>query len=76
MVGTGATRRELIPLASVDKNTSFGAFANKFMRDIRGDVAITGTRLVDQEVLELKQGWHKLYSHCLEQIDGSFHLKI
>ena len=72
MVGTGATRVELIPLASVDKNTSFGAFANKFMRDIRGDVAITGTRLLDQEVLELKQGWHKLYSHCLEQIDGRF----
>ncbi len=36
MVGTEATRVELIPLASVGINTSFGAFANKFLSDFRG----------------------------------------
>ncbi len=26
----------------------------------------------DQEALVLKQGWYKLYSHCLDHIDGRF----
>ncbi len=43
--------------------------ANKFMRDVRGGGAITGTRLLDQEVLELKRGWYKLFAHCLEHIN-------
>ena len=72
MVGNGAARVDLIPLASVNIHTSFGAFANKFMSDITGGVAITGTRLLDREVLALKKEWYKLFAHCLENIDERF----
>jgi hypothetical protein len=72
MVGDGAARVDLIPLASVNIHTSFGAFANKFMSDITGGVVITGTRLLDREVLALKREWYKLFAHCLENIDARF----
>ncbi len=34
MVGTGGARTEMTPVEAVDGNTSFGAYANKFIRDI------------------------------------------
>jgi len=57
MVGTGPVRTELIPIASVDSDTLFGAFTNKFVRDYSGDVPITGTggRLNRGEIRELKK---------------------
>ncbi len=33
MVGTGGTRTELLPLASVNVDTAFGAYANRFIKD-------------------------------------------
>ena len=52
-----------IPIASVDIDTSLGAFANKFIRDHSGDAAITGTggRLTRGEVLQLKNN----SIHCM-----------
>ena len=74
MVGTWTVRTQLIPIASVDIDTSFGAFANKFIRDHSGDAAITGTggRLTRGEVLQLKKQFHTLYDLCLQQIDVRF----
>jgi hypothetical protein len=74
MVGTGPghTALILIPLNSVTVNTSFGAYANKFLLDIRDGGAIHGTRLHEREILELKKSWHKLYAHFLQQIDARF----
>ena len=72
MVGTGPGRTALIPLNSVTVNTSFGAYANKFLLDIRDGGAIHGTRLHEREILELKKSWHKLYAHFLQQIDARF----
>ena len=74
MVGTGPVRTEIIPVATVDGDTSFGAYTNKFIRDHSGDAVITGTggRLTRGEVIELKKEFYKLYAHCLEQIDARF----
>ena len=74
MVGTGPVRTELIPIASVDSDTLFGAFTNKFVRDYSGDVPITGTegRLNRGEIRELKQEFYRLYAHCLKEIDARF----
>ena len=72
MVGSGGTRAELIPLASVVVNTSFGAYGNKFILDNSGAAAVHGTPLVAREILLLKQSWHKLYAHCIKQIDSRF----
>jgi hypothetical protein len=74
MVGTGTVRTQLIPIASVDIDTSLGAFANKFIRDHSGDAAITGTGggLTRGEVLQLKKQFHTLYDLCLQQIDVRF----
>ncbi len=67
-------RTQLIPIASVDIDTSLGAFANKFIRDHSEDAAITGTggRLTRGEVLLLKKKFHTLYDLCLQQIDVRF----
>ena len=43
MVGRGPLRKDMIPLASLNADTPFGAFVNKFMRDHTGDVPMTGT---------------------------------
>lgn len=74
MVGRGEVRTEIIPLESIDISTSFGAFTNKFIRDHSGAAPITGTgtRLVPQQVLHLKQNFYKLFVHCIEQIDSRF----
>ena len=72
MVGTGGARTNLISLESVDVNTSFGAYANKFVQNNSGRAAVHGTALDDRQVLSLKKSWHKLYAHCLQQIDSRF----
>ncbi len=74
MVGTGPVRTEIIPIASVDRDTSFGAYTNKFIRDHSDDAVITGTggRLTLGEVIALKKEFYTLYAHCLEQIDARF----
>ena len=72
MVGDRATRTELLPLESVNVDTSFGAYANKFIKDTTGPAALHGSSLNDNEVLFLKKAWHKLYAHCLQQIDSRF----
>jgi hypothetical protein len=72
MVGTGGARTNLISLESVDVNTSFGAYANKFVQNNIGRAAVHGTALDDRQVLSLKKSWHKLYAHCLQQIDSRF----
>ena len=74
MVGRGEVRTNMIPLASITINTSFGAFTNKFIRDHSGEAPITGTgtRLHPEHVLQLKRSFYKLYAHCLKQIDSRF----
>lgn len=72
MVGTGGTRTELLPLASVNVDTAFGAYANRFIKDTTGPAALHGTSLDADEVLFLKQSWHKLFAHCVQQIDCRF----
>ena len=72
MVGTGGTRTELLPLASVNVDTAFGAYANRFIKDTTGPAALHGTSLDVDEVLFLKQSWHKLFAHCVQQIDCRF----
>ena len=61
MVGTGGTRTELLPLASVNVDTAFGAYANRFIKDTTGPAALHGTSLDADEVLILKQSWHKIF---------------
>jgi hypothetical protein len=74
MVGEGGTRNALIPLNAVDVNTKFGAYANKFIHDYSGVVEIRGkgSRLYADDILQLKKSWHKLFAHCLTQIDARF----
>ena len=72
MVGTGGARTELIPVEAVDGNTSFGAYANKFIRDNTGVAAVHATTLDAREVLDLKKSWYKLYAFCLRQINARF----
>ena len=74
MVGTGGTRSELISLDAVDINTTYGAYANKFIKDHsgQGEYRGFGRRLDMREVVQLKKSWHKLYAHCLTQIDVRF----
>ena len=72
MVGTRGAQTNLIPLEPVDVNTSFGAYANKFVQNNIGRAAVHGTALDDRQVLSLKKAWHKLYAHCLQQIDSRF----
>jgi hypothetical protein len=74
MAGRGPLREDMIPLASVNAGTPFGAFVNKFMRDHTGDAAMTGTggRLSQREALQLKKDFYKLYVHCVDQIDIRF----
>ena len=42
MVGAGGTRSELISLDAVDINTTYGTYANKFIKDQSGQVEIRG----------------------------------
>jgi hypothetical protein len=75
MVGTAGaarTRTELLPIGEVDTNTSFGAYANNYLRDNRDGNAMHGTRLTAREILDLKKSWHKLFAHCVHQIDARF----
>jgi hypothetical protein len=74
MVGTGGVRTQLIPINEININTKFGAFANKFIHDHSGQVDIRGfgRKLTAGEILELKKSWHKLFTHCLTQIDARF----
>ena len=72
MVGTGGARTELIPVEAVDGNTSFGAYANKFIRDNTGVAAVHATILDAREVLDLKKSWYKLFAFCLRQINVRF----
>jgi hypothetical protein len=74
MVGEGGTRTELISIQEVNVNTSFGAYANKFIHDYSGQVEIRsmGNRLYPYDALQLKKTWHKLFKHCLVQIDARF----
>jgi hypothetical protein len=74
MVGRGPLREDTIPLASMNADTPFGAFVNKFMRDHTGDFPMTGTggSLSQREALQLKKDFYKLYAHCVDQIDTRF----
>jgi hypothetical protein len=74
MVGTGgtSTRTELLPLASVNVDTAFGAYANRFIKDTTRPAPLHGTSLDADEVLILKQSWHKFFAHCVQQIDCRF----
>jgi hypothetical protein len=74
MVGRGPLREDMIPLASVNADTPYGAFVNKFMRDHTGDAPMTGTggSLSQREALQLKKDFYKLYAHCVDQIDIRF----
>ena len=62
----------MIPVEAVDGNTSFGAYANKFIRDNTGVAAVHATILDAREVLDLKKSWYKLYAFCLRQINARF----
>jgi hypothetical protein len=63
----------LIPLEDVALNTRFGAFANKFiLENSERRCKSHGMSLMPNEILQLKQEWHKLYKHCLDQIDARF----
>jgi hypothetical protein len=74
MVDEGGTRSELISLDTVDINTTYGAYANKFIKDHSGQVEIRGfgRRLDVREVVQLKKSWYKSYAHCLAQIGVRF----
>jgi hypothetical protein len=74
MVGEGGTRTELIYIDEVDVNTTFGAYANKFINDYSGVAEIRGmgNRLDPDDVRQLKKSWHELFKHCLVQIDARF----
>ncbi len=74
MVGAGGTLSELISPDAVDINTTYGAYAIKFIKDHSGQVEIRGfgTKLDVREVVQLKKSWHKLYANCLTQIDVRF----
>jgi hypothetical protein len=74
MVGTGATRTALFSIDEINVNTSFGAFANKFIRENRERSLLRnhGSSLRDDDVMQLKRGWHKFYAHCLREIDARF----
>jgi hypothetical protein len=65
MVGQGAARTQLMLVTLIDKDTKFGAFANKYMQQ-------EGWGFTDNEAKELKQAWHQLYAHCLPEIDVRF----
>ncbi len=51
MAGTGGIRTELPPLASVNLDTAFGVYANRFIKDTTGPAALHGTSLDADEVL-------------------------
>ena len=75
MVGTrGEVREGLIPLDSVQHDTPFGAYANKFLSEHCGATGTPayGTRLSQREVVLLKKQWHNFFSHCIVQIDERF----
>ncbi len=58
MVGEWGTRTELITIIDeVDVNTTFGAYANKFIHDYSGCVEIRsmGNRLCADDILQLKK---------------------
>ena len=65
MVGEGGARSELMLVTLVDKDTKFGAFGNKYLVQ-------EGWGFTDNETKNLKQAWHKLYAHCLSEIDVRF----
>jgi hypothetical protein len=73
MIGQGGTRGSLISFEEVDLSTRFGAFANKFIwENSERRCKSHGMSLMPNEILQLKQEWHKLYKHCLDQIDARF----
>jgi hypothetical protein len=75
MVGTRCAERQgLMPLASIKHDTSFGAYANKFLSECCGATGTPtyGMRLSQAQVLALKKQWHKFFSHCIVQIDERF----
>ena len=65
-------RLEKVEPANFDVNTSFGAYANKYLLDNRDGNAMHGTWLIPREILHLKKSWHKLFAHCVQQIDARF----
>jgi hypothetical protein len=66
MVGTGnVLRTEIMPVEAVNEETSFGAYANKYMD-------VEGWSFTDLEKIDVKRDWHKLYVHCLNEIDRRF----
>ena len=72
-----AERQGLMPLASIKHDTSFGAYANKFLSECCGATGgpTYGTRLSQAQVLVLKKQRHKFFSHCIVQIDERFPLE-
>ena len=70
MVGDRGIRTELLPIETVNVDTSFGAYANKYLKDNTGPATLHGSALDNNEILFLKKAWHKLYAHRLEQIDS------
>ena len=75
MVGPrGASRDTLIPIDLVKHDTLFGAYANNFLAE-HGPATgtpLVGLRLSENEILRVKKLWHKLFSHCVEQINVRF----
>jgi hypothetical protein len=75
MIGPrGASRDTLIPIDSVKNDTLFGAYANKFLAE-HGPATgtpLVGLRLSGNDILRVKKQWHKLFSHCVEQINVPF----
>jgi hypothetical protein len=65
MVGQGAAQINLMLATLVDKDTKFGAFGNKYLEQ-------EAWGFTDNETKKLKQAWHKLYAHCLSEIDVRF----
>jgi hypothetical protein len=75
MVGPrGASRETLIPIDSVKNDTLFGAYANKFLAEHGPGTGcpLVGLRLSGNDILRVKRQWHKLFSHCVEQINVRF----
>jgi hypothetical protein len=70
----GTSRDTFIPIDSVTHDTLFGAYANNFLAE-HGPATgtpLVGLRLSGNEILRVKKQWHKLFSHCGEQINVRF----
>jgi hypothetical protein len=73
MVGRGRAGTSLLPVEDVTYSTPFGAFANNFiLGNSQGRCKGHGRSLTQAQVKELKVEWHKLFAHCIKQLDTRF----